>query len=51
MGAMSPWKPADLMALTPLQLMCIGSDKPPMPGAPATLEDYQRALAAWGDEA
>jgi hypothetical protein len=35
MTAMSPWKPHEIAELTPLQLLCLASDKPPGKGDPA----------------
>ncbi len=53
MTSMSPWKPWEFAQLTPLQLLCMSSERPPDRGKIATAEQYA-AMAerpGWEDTA
>lgn len=52
MNAMSPWGPREIEALTPLQLLCMGSEEPPDAPTIRSVEEWQemmRAMPRWDE--
>ena len=54
MTAMIPWKPQEIAALTPLQLLCLARPDPPGITPVASLEALEaaeRAAPRWAEDA
>jgi hypothetical protein len=54
MTSMSPWKPHEIAQLTPLQLLCVGSEDSPdrkTCRSAEELEEAERSAPAWDEGA